>query len=93
MTPEDAIAVRDVERVLGYKLERRTLPDFDYRAAPPTRDTEFAWDPKPVRGARRPTTAALPTSTGGNPSPSPRRGGVLTPPTSGQRTRGNHSAW
>jgi ATP-dependent RNA helicase RhlE len=93
VTPEDAIAVRDVERVLGYQLERRTLPDFDYRAAPPTRDTEFAWDPKPVRGAHRPTTTALPTREGGDTSPSSRRGGVPTPPTSGQRIRGNHSAW
>jgi ATP-dependent RNA helicase RhlE len=60
VTPEDAAAVRDVERVLGYKLERRTLADFDYRAAPPARDTEFAWDPKPVRGARKPAGPAVP---------------------------------
>ncbi len=58
VTAEDAVAIRDVERVLGYKLERRTLPGFDYQVAPPARDTEFAWDPKPARGARRPVPLA-----------------------------------
>ncbi len=59
VTPEDAVAVRDVERVLGYRLERRTLPDFDYRAAPPLKDTEFASDPRPVQGPRRPRPAQM----------------------------------
>ncbi len=58
VTPEDADAVRDVERVLGYKLERRTLPGFDYQAAPPAHDNEFARDPRPVRSTRRPAPLA-----------------------------------
>ncbi len=53
VTPEDATAVRNVEQVLGYKLERRTLPGFDYRAAPPAKDNEFAWDSRPIQGMRR----------------------------------------
>ncbi|MCX6031559.1 MAG: DEAD/DEAH box helicase [Chloroflexi bacterium] len=57
VTPEDAIAVRDVERVLGQKIERRTLPGFDYRAAPPAQDREFARDPRPIQGMRRSTPA------------------------------------
>ena len=32
---EDGDAIRGVERVLGQRLERRTLPSFDYRAAMP----------------------------------------------------------
>jgi len=54
VTPEDTIAVRDVERVLGQKIERRTLPDFDYRAPAPARDREFARDPQPQSRAYRP---------------------------------------
>lgn len=40
VTPEDESVVRTIERVLGERLERRLLPDFDYEAAPPvqTRD-------------------------------------------------------
>jgi len=38
VTPEDADAVLAVERVLGQKLERRTLPGFGYHLPPPTAD-------------------------------------------------------
>ncbi|MBI2852290.1 MAG: DEAD/DEAH box helicase [Chloroflexi bacterium] len=37
VTGKDAGTVRDVERLLNAKLERRTLPDFDYAAAAPAR--------------------------------------------------------
>jgi ATP-dependent RNA helicase RhlE len=47
ITPEDGEAVRTVERILGKRLERRTLPDFDYRAPAPVRDYEFAREPRP----------------------------------------------
>jgi ATP-dependent RNA helicase RhlE len=47
VTSEDTDAVRSVERVLGYKLERRTVPGFDYTASAPARDREFARDPRP----------------------------------------------
>lgn len=34
-SPADEPMVRDIERVLGGKIERRRLPDFDYTSAPP----------------------------------------------------------
>jgi ATP-dependent RNA helicase RhlE len=58
VTREDAALVRDVEAVLKYKLERRMLPDFDYKAPPPARDTEFARPPRPAYQQRRRTESA-----------------------------------
>ena len=58
VTSEDANEVRAVEKVLGYKVERRTVAGFDYTSPAPARDREFEWDPRPVRGApRRPADA------------------------------------
>jgi ATP-dependent RNA helicase RhlE len=37
VSPEEEDIVRDIERVLKKKLPRVTVPDFDYRAAPPPR--------------------------------------------------------
>ena len=56
VTADDVNEVRDVERVLGYRLERRTVPGFDYRAPAPARDHEFARDPRPQPVARRSQT-------------------------------------
>jgi ATP-dependent RNA helicase RhlE len=39
-TPADVDALRAVERVLGHRLERRILPDFDYRGPDLARDSE-----------------------------------------------------
>jgi ATP-dependent RNA helicase RhlE len=39
ITQEDNAEVRDIERVLGSKLEQRRLEDFDYAAAGPSRGT------------------------------------------------------
>jgi len=47
VTPEDNEAIRAVERVLGRRLERRTLAGFNYQAAAPTQDHEFAREPRP----------------------------------------------
>jgi len=47
MTEEDAMLVRDIEKVLGTPIERRTLTGFDYKAPAPKRETEFAWDHRP----------------------------------------------
>ncbi|HRQ42019.1 MAG TPA: DEAD/DEAH box helicase [Chloroflexota bacterium] len=52
VTSEDTDMIRAIERVLGEKLERRTLPEFDYSTPAPTRDTEFARPPRPPRTAR-----------------------------------------
>ncbi len=54
VTDEDDAMVRDIEKVLGCPIERRTIPGFDYKAPAPRRDTEFAWDPRPARTAGRP---------------------------------------
>jgi len=54
VTDEDAALVRDIEKVLGYAIERRVVLGFDYKAPAPRRDTEFAWDPRPTRANPRP---------------------------------------
>ncbi len=46
ITREDEDMVRSIERVLGEKVERRTLKGFDYTKAAPSRDTEFARPPR-----------------------------------------------
>jgi ATP-dependent RNA helicase RhlE len=59
VTSEDADSIRAVERILGYKLERRTLPGFDYAVPAPPRDKEFARGPRPQQGQpRQPRTQA-----------------------------------
>ncbi|HSB35166.1 MAG TPA: ATP-dependent helicase, partial [Nitrospirota bacterium] len=52
VTHEDEPVVRSIERVLGEKIERRTIKDFDYKKTAPVRDTEFARPPREPR--RRP---------------------------------------
>jgi len=45
-TREDGEMVRAIERVLGNRVERRTLEGFDYRKPMPGRDIEFARLPR-----------------------------------------------
>jgi superfamily II DNA/RNA helicase len=45
ITREDEDVVRSIERVLGEKVERRILENFDYKKPAPARDTEFARPP------------------------------------------------
>jgi ATP-dependent RNA helicase RhlE len=69
VTDEDADMVRAIERVLGAKVERRTVQGFDYRQAAPARNTEFARAPRePQR--RRPQPAPQPERV--QPSPTSR---------------------
>jgi len=49
ITREDRDMVRNIEQVLGEKVERRTLKDFDYRKPAPARNIEFA---RPRRDAQ-----------------------------------------
>jgi len=42
ITREDEDTVRSIERVLGAKIERRTLKEFDYKKPAPARASEFA---------------------------------------------------
>jgi ATP-dependent RNA helicase RhlE len=57
VTREDEPLVRSIERVLGEKVERRTLKDFDYKKAAPTRDAEFARPPREPQRRREHTGA------------------------------------
>jgi ATP-dependent RNA helicase RhlE len=52
-TDEDVDMVRAIERLLGARLERRTLPGFDYQAAAPER---------PAAGGRQPRRAPEPAA-------------------------------
>jgi ATP-dependent RNA helicase RhlE len=52
VTSEDTDMIRAIERVLGEKLEQRTLPEFDYTVPAPTKDTEFARPPRQPRSPR-----------------------------------------
>ncbi|HOD76305.1 MAG TPA: DEAD/DEAH box helicase, partial [Syntrophorhabdaceae bacterium] len=49
---EDEPQVRAIERVLGARIERRTVKDFDYTTPAPERNVEFARPPRPQRRDR-----------------------------------------
>ena len=61
---EDEDMVRSIERVLGEKVERRTVKGFDYTKPAPLRDAEFARPPlnKPQQ-RRQQRTAGSPVKT------------------------------
>jgi ATP-dependent RNA helicase RhlE len=40
MSGGELAAMKDIERVLGYRVERISLPDYDYAGAPTTPDTD-----------------------------------------------------
>ncbi len=50
ITREDEDIVRNIEHVLGEKVERRTMTGFDYKKQAPVRDTDFS---RPLREPRR----------------------------------------
>lgn len=52
VTREDEAMVRTIERVLGSKIERRTVKGFDYAKPAPARDTEFSRPPRQPRHAQ-----------------------------------------
>jgi ATP-dependent RNA helicase RhlE len=57
---EDEPLVKSIERVLGEKIERRILKDFDYKKSAPSRDAEFARQPRePQRHRIQPKTAQI----------------------------------
>src|SRR5271169_4212070 len=49
VTHEDEPLVRSIERVMGEKIERRTLKGFDYSKPAPAKDKEFARPPREQR--------------------------------------------
>jgi ATP-dependent RNA helicase RhlE len=73
VTSEDDADVRAVEHLLGQRLERRTLPGFDYTAQKPNGD-EFARGPRPPRPQPKARTQA-PAQAPAAPSTAPRRQG------------------
>ena len=50
---EDEPLVRKIERVLGERIERRLLADFDCKKPAPARDVEFARPPRNPEAAVR----------------------------------------
>ena len=56
VTREDEDVVRSIERVLGEKVRRRTMKEFDYQKAAPSHNTEFA-RPQRLRTQKRPHTS------------------------------------
>jgi ATP-dependent RNA helicase RhlE len=66
-TREDGEMVRSIERVLGDRVERRTLDGFDYKKPMPGRDVEFARLPRQPQ-PRRVQKIAKPS--GGQPATS-----------------------
>ncbi len=83
VTAEDANEVKAVEKVLGYKVERRTVPGFDYTTPAPAHDREFAREPRPAPRTRQPVSAS--TRAQGTPRNTP--GSLRTPPPAGQHMR------
>jgi ATP-dependent RNA helicase RhlE len=55
---EDEPLVKSIERVLGQKIERRLLKDFDYEKSAPAKDAEFARPPRPPQRRRTQPTPA-----------------------------------
>ncbi len=92
VTAEDEPLVRSIERVLGKKIERRFLKDFDYRKTAPARDAEFARPPREPRRRpeqkrpqqARPAKSAVPA--GGRSSAAQQPGSHSAPHSSGTRS-------
>jgi len=75
MTREDGDMVRSIERVLGDKVERRTLEGFDYKKQAPGRNTEFARPPRVPQQRRQPKTATPARQRPATPAPQKKHGG------------------
>ncbi|MDA0770939.1 MAG: DEAD/DEAH box helicase [Chloroflexi bacterium] len=67
-TSEDEVLVRRIEKVLGSKIQRRRMPDFDYDFSEPAIPNDFDRPDLPRNGHRQ------------NGGSQPRRGAVKTPP-------------
>ena len=70
VSPEDEPLIKSIERVLGKKIERRVLKDFDYKKPVPVRDTEFRRTPREPqrnRTQQKPAQTGARTNTGTRP--------------------------
>ena len=54
VTGDDTATVRDIERILGGPIERRTVDAFNYSVAAPQRDNEFVRPPRQYTSSRKP---------------------------------------
>ncbi len=77
VTPEDQDIVRMIERTLGARLDRRTLPDFNYAQPAPPKQASDNQRPFGGRPGGRPST--------GRPSSSSRPSSASTPAPYSQR--------
>jgi ATP-dependent RNA helicase RhlE len=58
ITREDEDVVVSIERVLGEKIERRTMKEFDYKKVAPAHNTEFARSHRPRKQNKPETSVA-----------------------------------
>lgn len=67
VTPEDEPIVKNIEHVMGKRIERRMLKDFDYEKSAPLHNTEFVRTPRHiVQGSgtkQKPTGTGIKTNT------------------------------
>ena len=85
VTTEDGELVRTLEKIMGKPLPRRTMDDFDYKAAPPPKPANDSRRSHTSGSARKPhqsgptrkpkASAAKPAHSGWGRKPAPRRPG------------------
>lgn len=76
VTTEDGELVRTLEKIMGKPLPRRTMDDFDYKAAPPPKPATPFRKPHNAAPARKPKAgSAKPAHSGWGRKPAPRRSG------------------
>jgi ATP-dependent RNA helicase RhlE len=62
VTPEDHEMVRELEKIMGQKLPRLTLDDYDYKIAPPAKPVVSQRPPRQTLAARGVKVVSRPTS-------------------------------
>jgi ATP-dependent RNA helicase RhlE len=90
ITRENEPLIKSIERVLGDRIERRILKDFDYKKAAPARNTEFA---RPPREPQRRATQPKPAQTGVRTDGAARPGTPSTQPPRGAAPQTRTTSW
>jgi len=90
---EDEPLVKAIERVLGDRIERRLLKDFDYEKSAPAKDAEFARPPRPPQ-RRRTQPTLVQTGAGADTGTRPKTPAVHPPrgTTPGSRTTASRTS-
>jgi ATP-dependent RNA helicase RhlE len=86
VSPAEEKSLSQIERQIGQRLPRVTLPDFDYKQAVPTRDARSGQN---SRGGRRSSSSSSRPQGGGSNSGGPRRSDGKRPP-QGDHSRRHH---